>query len=138
MFSYQFIKNQIQILVGVFNLRGIHPGIVGYCLNISRFAVAQKAGGQHAAAKGGEKNFDGTVTELQMQTYLIVRDFRKRLNKKGFEYGWPISVYTTPEALWGYDHVTSAYSTAPAESGKLILDQLRRNFPKAEETKITI
>lgn len=88
--------------------------------------------------KGGEKNFDGTVTELQMQTYLIVRDFRKRLNKKGFEYGWPISVYTTPEALWGYDHVTSAYSTAPAESGKLILDQLRRNFPKAEETKITI
>lgn len=83
--------------------------------------------------KGGEKNFDGTVTELQMQTYLIVRDFRKRLNKKGFEYGWPISVYTTPEALWGYDYVTSAYSTAPDESGQLILNQLRRNFPQTGE-----
>lgn len=82
---------------------------------------------------GGEKNFEGTVTELQMQTYLIVRDFRKRLNKKGFEYGWPISVYTTPEALWGYDYVTSAYSTAPDESGQLILNQLRRNFPQAGE-----
>ena len=84
---------------------------------------------------GGEKNFDGTVTELQMQTYLIVRDFRKRLNKKGVEYGWPISVYTTPEALWGYDYVTSAYSTDPDESGQLILHQLRRNFPQAEGVK---
>lgn len=84
---------------------------------------------------GCEKNFDGTVTELQMQTYLIVRDFRKRLNKKGFEYGWPISVYTTPEALWGYDYVTSAYRTAPEESGQLILSQLRRNFPQAEGVK---
>lgn len=83
--------------------------------------------------KGGEKNFDGTVTELQMQTYLIVRNFRKRLNKKGFEYGWPISVYTTPEALWGYDYVTSAYSTAPEESGQLILNQLRRSFPQVAE-----
>lgn len=84
---------------------------------------------------GGEKNFDGTVTELQMQTYLIVRDFRKRMNKKGFEYGWPISVYTTPEALWGYDYVTSAYSTDPEASRQLILSQLRRNFPQAEGVK---
>lgn len=83
--------------------------------------------------KGGEKNFDGTVTELQMQTYLIVRDFRKRLNKKGFEYGWPISVYTTPEALWGYDHITSAYRVAPEESGKQILEHLKCKFPQAAE-----
>lgn len=81
--------------------------------------------------KGGEKNFDGTVTELQMQTYLIIRDFRKRLNKQGLEYGWPISVYTTPEALWGYDHVTSAYSTPPAESEALILRQIRQHFPES-------
>lgn len=81
---------------------------------------------------GGEKNFDGTVTELQMQTYLIIRDFRRKLNKKGMEYGWPISVYTTPEALWGYDFVTSAYKTAPEDSEALILNQLRQSFPHAE------
>ena len=86
--------------------------------------------------KGGEKNFDGTVTELQMQTYLVIRDFRRRLNKQGFEYGWPISVYTTPEALWGYDHVTSAYSIAPTESGKLIIQQITQNFPQSSTTDI--
>lgn len=81
--------------------------------------------------KGGEKNFDGTVTELQMQTYLVIRDFRRRLNKQGMEYGWPISVYTTPEALWGYDHVTSAYKIAPSESRDRILQQTNRYFPHA-------
>ena len=33
--------------------------------------------------KGGEKNFSGIITELQMQTYLIIHDFRQKRNKKG-------------------------------------------------------
>ena len=37
--------------------------------------------------KGGEKGFDGTMTDLQMKTYLTVRDFRQRKNKKGELYG---------------------------------------------------
>jgi len=49
--------------------------------------------------KGGEKNFEGTVTGLQMGGYLPIRDFRQRLNKKGQPCGWPISVYATPESL---------------------------------------
>ena len=83
--------------------------------------------------KGGEKNFEGTVTDLQMGGYLLIRDFRRRINRKGAPYGWPISVYTTPEALWGYDHISSAYSTDPAESKALIHDQIHRNFPEAAE-----
>ena len=39
--------------------------------------------------KGGEKNFEGTVTDLQMSSYLIIRDFRQKLNKKGQPYDWP-------------------------------------------------
>ena len=35
----------------------------------------------------GEKNFEGEITRLQMQTYLCVRDFRRRKNKAGKEYG---------------------------------------------------
>ena len=46
--------------------------------------------------KGGEKNFEGTITRLQMQTYLCIRDFRQKLNKKGQPYGWPRAEYTTP------------------------------------------
>lgn len=84
----------------------------------------------------GEKNFDGTVTELQMETYLLIRDFRQRLNKKGQPYGWPISVYATPEALWGCEYISSAYSLEPAQSGALICRQVRRHFPAATDAAL--
>ena len=73
------------------------------------------------------------MTDLQMGGYLLIRDFRRRRNKRGQEYGWHISVYSTPETLWGYDHVSSAYSVAPAESKALIDEQIWRNFPEAEQ-----
>ena len=79
----------------------------------------------------GEKNFEGTVTDLQMGGYLLIRDFQQRRNRKGQPYGWPISVYTTPEALWGYEHVTSAYRTEPQQSFALIREQICRSFPSA-------
>lgn len=86
--------------------------------------------------KGGEKNFDGTAADLQMQTYLILRDFRQRVNKKGESYGWPVSVYTTPENLWGYEHVTSAYREEPECSKARILAQMKELFPDADEKLI--
>lgn len=33
--------------------------------------------------KDGYKNFDGIMTDLQMQTYLIIKEFRRKKNKKG-------------------------------------------------------
>ena len=38
--------------------------------------------------KGGEKNFSGVVTELQMQTYLVTRDFDRRGTAKVRLTGW--------------------------------------------------
>lgn len=92
------------------------------------FQLKQQAG----FGKGGEKNFEGTVTDLQMQGYLLIRDFRQRTNKRGLAYGWPISVYTTPETLWGYEYVTSAYAVDPTESKALIYQQVLQHFPAAE------
>lgn len=86
--------------------------------------------------KGGEKNFPGIVTELQMRTYLTICDFRRKRNKKGAEYGMAVSVYTTPEALWGYDLVTSAYGETPEESAGRICEHIRRQFPQAAEQQI--
>lgn len=86
--------------------------------------------------KGGEKNFEGTVTDLQMGGYLLIRDFRQRLNKKGQPYGWPISVYATPEALWGYEYIASAYAEEPAQSKAWIYQQVRKNFPAATEAAL--
>ena len=96
------------------------------------FALKQRAG----FGKGGEKNFEGTVTDLQMGGYLLIRDFQQRINKKGIPYGWPISVYTTPEALWGYEYITSCYSVSPAESKFLSYKQILKNFPDATQEKL--
>ena len=93
------------------------------------FALKQRAG----FGKGGEKNFEGTVTDLQMGGYLLIRDFRQRRNKRGQLYGWPRSVYATPEALWGSDHIASAYSTDPARSRDLVFQQVQACFPAATD-----
>ena len=39
--------------------------------------------------------------------------------------------YTTPEALWDYHDIASAYSADPAESKALIYEHIRKNFPDA-------
>lgn len=86
--------------------------------------------------KGGEKGFDGIVTGLQMQTYLCIRDFRRRRNKREEEYGWPVAVYVMPEQLWGYDFVTSAYEEEPDASAGRIARQIQELYPQAEEEQI--
>ena len=91
---------------------------------------------QAGFGKTGEKGFDGTVTGLQMQMYLCVRDFRQRTNKKGEAYGWPIAVYSMPEHLWGYDYVTSAYKESPDKSAERIRKHIKEVYPIATEKQI--
>lgn len=86
--------------------------------------------------KEGAKNFPGIVTDLQMQLYLVVVDFKRRQNKRGNEYGMPVSILLPPEAVWGYDAVTSAYSEAPEASAEYIAEQIRRLWPSASEPEI--
>lgn len=86
--------------------------------------------------KGGEKNFDGTVCDLMMSTYLVMRDFARRKNKKGEEYGWNVAKYSTPEHLFGRDYITKAYEETPEISKEKIYSHVRRLFPNAEEKQI--
>lgn len=87
--------------------------------------------------KQGERNFEGEVTGLQMQTYLCIRDFKRRRNKKGAEYGWGVSVYCTPEHIFGYDHVTSLYMEDPAESALRIAGRVRDLYPDADDRDLS-
>ena len=95
--------------------------------------VKQKAG----FGKDGEKGFEGTITDLQMQMYLCVRDFRQRKNKKGEEYGWAIAVYSTLEHVFGYEYVTSAYREDPVESGKRIVNRIMELYPSVPADKLS-
>ena len=77
-----------------------------------------------------------TLTDLQMQTYLIISDFRQRRNKKGQLYGWHLSVCETPETKWGRDYIASGYYMDPMESWKAILAQIRLFYPDADELEL--
>ncbi len=91
---------------------------------------------QAGFGKDGEKNFEGTVTDLQMMSYLCVRDFRRRVNKKGVPYGWNVAVYSMPEQLWGYEHVTGAYGETPWDSALRIREHMHELYPIARQKEI--
>jgi hypothetical protein len=86
--------------------------------------------------KGGEKGFEGVLTQLQMQTYLVVRGFRRRVNKKNEEYGWPVANYCISERLFGEEHVRSAYSMSPGDAKQKILRRVKEYLPEADLSEI--
>lgn len=94
--------------------------------------LKQKAG----FGKNGEKGFEGILTGLQMQTYLCIRDFKQRKNKKGVDYGWPIAIYCTPEHLFGREVVCKAYNEKAVESRRRIEDHVTGMFPGAIEKQV--
>ena len=85
---------------------------------------------------GGEKNFEGVVTRLQMQMYLCVRDFRRRKNKKGDEYGWGIAIYCLPEHIFGDKFVKSEYKEDPKESARKIVCRIKELYPDVTDRQI--
>ena len=87
--------------------------------------------------KGGEKNFDGTVTALQNMLYVVISDFRPKKNKYGFDYGWDVSVYARPEAIWGEAFVNDSYRTPPARAYDEITAWMNKLYPDADESQIT-
>ena len=86
--------------------------------------------------KGGNKGFDTVITRLQMQAYVTIGDFVYMQDKFGQTYGWGVAQYTTPEAQFGYDFVTSAYRRNPAESKADILAHLKGVLPDADEAQL--
>ena len=79
--------------------------------------------------ENGEKNYEGAITDLQMQTYLIIGDFRRRTNRCGQEYGWHIAVLETPETKWGYKFIASGYEEKPEESWERIIGRVKAVCP---------
>ena len=91
---------------------------------------------QAGFGKGGEKNFEGTLTSLEMETYLVCRDFRQRKNKRGESYGWAIAVLATPEHIFGRELVMAAYSEEPKESLQKIVDRVKQCYPESSKQEI--
>ena len=126
-----------KLLMDLFMPEGVEPREVnvkiledyGCCDSLYTYEMKERAG----FGKGGQKNFEGVLTRLQMQTYLIASDFRPRLNKKGESYGWSVALMTPPEYLWGYKFVTSRYRESPSESRAKIVKQIGKYFEADEK-----
>lgn len=82
--------------------------------------------------KGGNTGFETCITRLQMQMYLCVSDFIRLKDKNGRPYGWAVAQYTTPEHLFGYDYVTSAYKSEPKDSEEKMIAHLKNLLPATE------
>ena len=106
----------------------LEPDEAGIGLSLLTSELKQKAG----FGKGGERNFEGVLTQLQMQTYLIIGDFRQRLNRSGMPYGWHQALIQTPETKWGYEAVASSYRESPADSEAHIVRHLLQYLPEAD------
>lgn len=86
--------------------------------------------------KDGNTGFETVITRLQMQTYLCISDFVYERDRFGKPYGWGVAVYAAPEALFGYDLVSSAYKRRPAESLERISEHLQKLLPDAAPGQI--
>lgn len=86
--------------------------------------------------KGGLRGFDTVIARLQMQTYVVVSNFEYEIDRNGVPYGWGVMRYSTPEKLFGYECVTSAYERAPEESKSRVAAHLTRLLPDADARQI--
>lgn len=118
----ELVQRRYKAIMDICEDGGMHPG----------FELKPAAG----FGKDGYKNFDGCMTHLQMQTYLIIRKFERRRNKYGKSYGMAVSYYQKPEELWGYDHVTSAYKEDPKVSAERIFTRAKEQFPDAADAAL--
>ncbi len=84
----------------------------------------------------GRKGFDGIITRLQKQCYVLISDFRYASGKDGKQYGWGIAEYSTPEKFFGKNFARSVYKRTPQESYERVLKRLCEVLPQADETRI--
>lgn len=85
--------------------------------------------------RGGEKGFDGMMARLQMQTYVTVTGFERKKDKFGQDYGWPASVYSVAESLFGEDDIDSC-DLEPAEAKEKLVAHIASLFPDAPLAQI--
>lgn len=84
----------------------------------------------------GKEGFENSLTQLLMQTYLIISGFDFKKNKQGVPYGWSIGEYARPEICFGAESITSRYSDDPNDSFEAILNHAKSLCPNASEKSL--
>lgn len=86
--------------------------------------------------EGGEKGFDGVITQLQMQSFVTVEAFEYTRDRFGRPYGWGLARYALMEQAFSEEAVDAVDSRSPGESGERMRAQILRLFPVASERQL--
>ena len=79
------------------------------------------------------KGFDTSLSRLQMQTFLINRDFVYQLDRHGRPYGWGNALLDIPERWLGNSIVSASDMYSPQESLERIVRWLHGWMPDVSE-----
>ena len=79
--------------------------------------------------KNGYKGYENITVKLQDKTYLVIRQFRQRLNKQGQPYGWSVAHLARPEACFGEDFIKSEYHLSREQAKEKLMQILTERNP---------
>lgn len=82
---------------------------------------------------GFSTGYDGVLTRLQMQTYVIDQDFRYSVDKHGRPYGWGNAALILPEVWLCGRFLASVEEREPETSLERIVEHLLAVMPDADE-----
>ena len=82
---------------------------------------------------GFTQGYDGVLTRLQMNTYLIDQDFRYSIDRHGRPYGWGNAALIRPEDWLGPDFPGPAAEREPEESFERLVARILGAMPGIDE-----
>ena len=92
---------------------------------------------KHARRECGfSKGYDGVLTRLEMQTYIVDQEFRYSVDRHGRPYGWGNAALIRPEDWLGGDFMDEALARSPEESLERIVAHLMGIMPDADEAAL--
>ena len=92
---------------------------------------------KHAARECGfTGGYESVLTSLQMQTYVVISDFRYSLSKKGVPYGWGNAVIDLADRWLGEDLSARAEEERSEDSLARMLGHLTRVMPQADASAL--
>ena len=82
------------------------------------------------------KNYEGSLTFLQMQGYITTSDFVYETDRLGRPYGWGLAKYATPERFFGAAFTERVCEREPEASREKLTAYLTKLLPQATAAQI--
>ena len=82
---------------------------------------------------GFSRGYDTVLTRLQMQTFVVLSDFRYSVSKQGIPYGWGNAVIDLADRWLEEDALFVPEDRQPTDSFERMITHLKEVLPRAEE-----